>query len=106
MAILLALGLMWPISLVAQQQAQPSCAPYKAIKKQLNGKYKEGQAAIGLANNGHVFELFSSKDGKSWTIILTQPNGTACLKLAGKHLELIKKLDDVKGIEVSHPSTK
>ena len=42
---------------------------------------------MGLANNGGVIEVLSSKAGNSWTIIITMPNGTACMIAAGENWE-------------------
>ena len=45
--------------------------------------------ALGLANNGGVVEVLSSKTGSSWTIIITMPNGPTCMVAAGENWEKI-----------------
>ena len=102
------LGLIWPSSLVAQMAptihaAQTHCAPYEKVTGELKKKYNEGQAAIGLANNGQVFQIFSTKGGGSWTVLMTKPSGETCLMIAGEGLELIETLE---GIEISYPLEK
>ncbi len=52
--------------------------------KHLGSKYSEAPVAMGLANNGGVIEVLSSKMGESWTIIITMPNGDSCLIVAGE----------------------
>ena len=47
---------------------------------------------MGLANNGGVIEILSSKTGNSWTIILTMPNGTTCMIAAGENWESLPHL--------------
>ncbi len=55
----------------------------------LGKKYSEIPVATGLANNGAVLEVLSSKKGKNWTIMVTLPNGTACMIAAGQNWEKI-----------------
>ena len=45
--------------------------------------------ATGLTNNGAVLEVLSLKTGKNWTIMVTLPNGTACMIAAGQNWEQI-----------------
>lgn len=116
LAITLALNIGFVTPLMAQekkiipQQSQPKaqpakqfCADHESVTSSLNTQYSEGRAAIGLTNNGQVFELFADKNGSSFTVMLTKPNGETCLIFAGEHLELIK---DLKGIEISFPNKK
>ena len=68
---------------------QPACTKRTEILSHLANKYSEAPVAIGLANNGGVLEVLSSQSGKSWTIILTMPNGTACMIAAGENWEAV-----------------
>ena len=52
-------------------------------------KYSEIPVATGLTNNGAVLEVLSLKTGKNWTIMVTLPNGTACMIAAGQNWEQI-----------------
>lgn len=81
----------------------PACIPHKDVVASLKGEYNEGQAAIGLINNGNVFQLYSTKNGSSWTAFMTKPDGNSCLLFAGEHLDLIKTLE---GIQISFPTEK
>jgi len=60
------------------------CAARDAYAKHLDRKFKEVIIAAGIAANGSVVELFSNHDGTTWTILLTKPNGVACLKASGE----------------------
>ena len=87
LAILFLAGLYQPVS--AQQ---PACTKRADVVNHLAKKYSEAPVAIGLANNGGVIEVLSSKDGNSWTIIITMPNGTACMIAAGENWEKVPKI--------------
>jgi hypothetical protein len=77
------------ITPAASQQQQPACTKRSDVVDHLAGKYKEAPVAIGLANNGGVVEVLSSQSGASWTIIITMPNGTACMVAAGENWEKV-----------------
>ncbi len=76
-------------SLPAAAQQQAACAKRGDVLKRLSAKYTEAPVAIGLANNGGVVEVLSSKKGNSWTIIITMPNGPTCMVAAGENWEKI-----------------
>ena len=61
----------------------------------LSTRYSETPVAMGVANNGGVIEILSSKSGKSWTIILTMPNGMTCMIAAGENWEALPELADL-----------
>ena len=71
---------------------QPACTERSDVLDHLNSQYSEAPVAMGLANNGGVIEILSSKTGKSWTIILTMPNGTTCMIAAGENWESLRHL--------------
>lgn len=74
---------------------QPACTKRGDVVAHLSKKYSEAPVAMGLANNGGVIEVLSSKTGESWTIIITMPNGTACMIAAGENWEAIPKVASV-----------
>ncbi len=47
-------------------------------------KYQEAPVAIGVTASGGMVEVLTSGDGGTWTIILSDPNGTSCLVAAGE----------------------
>ncbi len=67
-------------------QAQAVCGERIALVEKLKAGFNEAPRSMGLANNGHMVEVFASPKG-SWTIIVTQPNGLACLLAAGENWE-------------------
>ena len=43
--------------------------------------------------SGNVIELLRSKDGSTWTLLMTYPNGTSCVLRAGEYWEDISWQD-------------
>lgn len=39
---------------------------------------------MGITNNGGVMEILTSKDGETWTLLITMPNGMACMMATGE----------------------
>ena len=79
------------VSLPASAQ-QSACTKRPDVIGHLAKQYSEATVAIGLSSNGGVVEVLSSKKNKSWTIIITMPNGTSCLMAAGENWENIKTM--------------
>lgn len=74
-------------SMAVPVQAQVACAARADVLKALTKEYAEQSVGMGLASDGNVVELFTGKDGASWTIVVTLPNGMACPVLAGEGWE-------------------
>ena len=70
----------------AQQQV---CTKRPDIIGHLAEQYSEAPVGIGLSSNGGVIELLSSGNSKSWTIIITMPDGNSCVIAAGDSWENI-----------------
>ncbi len=60
-------------------EAQTVCVAHVDLVKQLSRKYAEQPMAMGLASDGSVMELFTSKDGETWTLVRITPDGTSCM---------------------------
>jgi hypothetical protein len=71
---------------------QLACTERGEVVSHLSSEYSEEPVAMGLANNGGVVEILSNKNGKSWTIILTMPNGVSCMIAAGESWESLPQL--------------
>ena len=67
--------------------AQSLCKQRADMLNGLNGTYTETPSAMGLSNGGGVVEVLTSPGGKVRTIIVTFPNGTSCLIVAGENWE-------------------
>ena len=64
---------------------QVACAPHDAMAKRLGARFAEVPASKGLASSGKLVELFTSEDGGTWTLVLTEPRGVSCIVAAGKY---------------------
>jgi hypothetical protein len=73
------------------------CGDRDEMLSHLSQKYAEKPVALGLATNGSVVEVLSTKAGDSFTIVYTMPNGLTCLMAAGSNWQFIKS--KVKGIK-------
>lgn len=77
--------------LPSEASAQASCGPREQIVKLLADQYKEDPVGIGLAQPGQVLEVFASHGG-SWSMVMTMPDGKACLIAAGDNWEMVTKI--------------
>ncbi len=63
---------------------QVPCNKRGDVLGHLARKYQELTVAVGVTNRGGLIEVLSSGDGKTWTIIISSPNGQACMVAAGE----------------------
>lgn len=71
----------------AAHAQQGVCAERAEVLAHLSGAYKESPVAMGLANNGGVIEVLRSDDRKTFTILITMPDGVSCMIAAGESWE-------------------
>ncbi|MGE3933877.1 MAG: hypothetical protein AB7F67_11505 [Rhodospirillaceae bacterium] len=69
---------------VSAAAAQMACTSRTEAAKLLDAHYSEAPVAMGLASNGGVIEVFASKTGRSFTILITMPDGRSCVLAAGE----------------------
>lgn len=68
--------------LSAPALAQPPCAPYSEVLSHLESEYQERPVSFGVTATGNMLVITAGKKG-TWTILIVQTNGTACLVLTG-----------------------
>lgn len=61
-----------------------ACVKRTDLIQHLANKYQEAPAAVGLADNGALLEVFASKSGETWTVMVTMPNGISCMVATGE----------------------
>ncbi len=66
------------------QQVMP-CATHDSIVKRLGTKFTEKPVSMGLAGDGKLLEVFAAKDGSTWSIVVTAPEGMSCIVGVGKY---------------------
>jgi len=72
--------------------AEPQCNTRDSVIKQLSDKYREAPVALGVTHNGGLIEVLSTGEGKTWSIIITSPQGMSCLVAAGEGWRMMEKL--------------
>lgn len=89
------LTLLWAVTLAAvigvtEAQAQTACAPRDTLVAGLAQRYQEAAVAIGLSASGDILEVYATRDGKTWTIVKTNPAGLSCGFDAGEGWQAIE----------------
>jgi hypothetical protein len=64
--------------------ATPVCSARNDILAKLANAYHEQPASVALTSDGHLLEVLKSDNAKTWSILLTAPNGVSCLVAAGE----------------------
>ncbi len=65
-------------------EAKRVCDKRADVLTHLAKKYSEKPTSVGVTANGGIVELLSEKSGKTWTLIVSMPNGISCLLAAGQ----------------------
>ena len=66
--------------------AQTTCLDRANFVSELEAQHSKSPVSMGLANTVVMVEIFASNKG-TFTIILTQPDGTSCFAAAGDYWE-------------------
>ena len=86
------LALAAALSLVPSEgSAQGTCNQRDNVLGHLARKYQEVPVAIGVTNRGGLVEVLTTGDGKTWTIIISTPDGQSCLVAAGEGWRSVPK---------------
>ncbi len=72
----------------AAAEAQMVCGKRADLVRQLGDKYGETRRSMGLAEGRGVVELYASEETGSWTILMTSPQGIACMMAAGQAFQI------------------
>ena len=81
----------------AQAQQARNCGPREQVVTRLAEGYGETRQSMGLGANNAVIEVFASDESGTWTILVTTPNGTACLVASGQAFETLAEALPAKG---------
>ena len=76
---------MLPIILAAYTS---QCAPSPDAYAQLIQNFREQRLTLAMQSDGTVLEVWGNPDSKTWTMLITAPNGTSCAVAAGQGLEI------------------
>jgi hypothetical protein len=73
-------------TLPAAARAQLVCGDRGTVVSGLEKNFSEAPVSMGLSSNGSIIEIFASPD-KTWTIVMTKPDGMSCVLMAGEDWE-------------------
>ncbi len=80
-----AAAVLGPLGAHAQTQSQTQlCDQRASVIGRLAEKYREIPVAAGVTNTGRLVEILTTGDGATWTIIISSPDGQACVVAAGE----------------------
>lgn len=61
-----------------------TCGPRESIERALTRQYEETVAYIAVTKSGALLEVLVSKERDTWSIVVLNRDGTACLIAAGR----------------------
>ena len=73
-----------PFTSASAEQPGAQCGARDQMLDQLSEKYAEMPVAMGETPDGRQIELLSQRDGSTWTLIMTSPEGWSCMMAAGE----------------------
>ena len=73
-------------------RAEPQCNTRESVLRQLAEKYGEAPVAIGVTHNGALMEVIAQPGGRTWSIVITSPQGMSCLVAAGEGWRLVEPM--------------
>ncbi len=82
-------------SVFSTADAQTVLAPRKNIVEGLKAQYGEIPVGRGLTKNGMMMEVFATRDGSTWTLVVTAPNMTSQIVSAGTAWIVVQKPFDI-----------
>jgi len=85
--ITMSIAMIFALGLVVVNPAwgqQHQCGNSIEVRNTLNKKYGETQVSFGVTADGGLAEVLASKDGLTWTIIVSYPNGITCMIANGE----------------------
>ena len=76
-------ALIGALCLAASSATAMNCANRDAIATALSLNYGETPISGGLQGDDRIVEVFVSPKDNTWTILVTETNGTSCIVAAG-----------------------
>lgn len=73
-----------PVAAATAEEPGAQCGARDQMLDQLSEKYAEKPVAMGETPDGRQIELLSQRDGSTWTLIMTSPEGWSCMMAAGE----------------------
>lgn len=70
--------------LALPNSAEGACVLHEWLVGELSEQYSEHPIARGLTGDGALLEILSSDDGRTWTLLVTEPEGLTCTLIEGR----------------------
>jgi len=70
--------------------AEPVCGSRAEVVETLAGQFSETLMGAGLSQ-GVLLELWTAEGGKTWTLVVTSPEGKTCIATAGANWVTVKQ---------------
>jgi hypothetical protein len=65
-------------------QAEGACVERDWLVAELAAQHREKPVAQGQIADGAMLEILASPDGKTWTLLVTEPQGLTCTLVEGR----------------------
>lgn len=75
-------------STAAAQMVAPVCGPRKVMVERLEAKFGEVRQSGGVNVDGRAMETYANRKTGTWSLLLTNVSGTACLVAGGQYFEV------------------
>ncbi|MGR3468954.1 MAG: hypothetical protein ACU0CI_13860 [Shimia sp.] len=77
------------LMLALPARAANNCAARATVVDRLADRYGESRRSMGVAANRQLVEVYANDDTGSWSIVVTTPQGQACLVASGTSFEAL-----------------
>ncbi len=74
----------------ASADAKKLCSQHGKVIGKFAEVYQENRVAGGLTQDGRLVEVLSTDDGRTWTIVVSKPDGETCVIMAGEGWRKLK----------------
>jgi hypothetical protein len=92
---------LWAGSAFGQEQPSPNCGPRMAIAYKLANEYLESPLIFGTPGEAPqpdaITEIWGNPETGTWTIVVSKPDGSACVVSGGHNLALIPYVAPITG---------
>lgn len=87
----LSLGIAGFVMVARAAEAAPQCGPREEVVKALASKFGETRRSVGMSGPDQMMELFAADESRTWTILVTLPDGRSCLVASGSNFEVVSE---------------
>ncbi len=79
----------------ANAQQLTNCQDRDAMVQMLETRYNESLSNVGLQGSSQLLEIWRSETSGSFTVLITNPEGTSCIVASGQNWLTFKNLEKV-----------